>query len=1184
MESPIFITMKHDAFISYSHSADGKFSPALEDALKKIAKPFYKIRALNVFRDETNLSATPHLWDTIKDNLLASDYFILLASPKAAQSQWVKKEVQCWLESQSEEKILIGLTEGEIVWNEKNNDFDWERSNALPKELKSVFKMEPLYVDFRGAKATTDLSSSNADFRNKAARIAATIHGKPLRDILSEDVRTQRQRIFYRNLFLLSLSILLGLAIFFWIQSSKNAEIAEQERFETEKRLRAFQFKEAADAISSVNPALSLRLMEKALELDNNELIDDAILDLYQNRGYEFSFQKEGHQGIVSSAVFSLDGKTILTSGWDKTIRTWDLDGNELQRFYGHSDRVNCVLYSPDGKQIASCSDDGSLRLWSLDGHEIERISGHQLGVSSIAFSPDGQKIVSCSKDRTIRVWNLEGRELLLIKKHTQAVRSVSFSPDGKWILSGSEDGTARIWDLNGNEVIPPLVHDKSIFSVGFHPSENIVLTGGEDGIARIWTTSGQFIQSIPVERSPVTSVAFSPDGQSILVGTGYDKASLFDLNGQHLLDYPGHYYDVLSCSFSQDGSKVLTTCIGTWIWDTSGNCLGTIGVSSVPLPSILAVSPRGDRLITCQHDTTFRIWDGRGTLLGLYSGHKTRISSISFSSDGEHFVTGATDSTAILWNLDGEKLQTFSGHNGYIKSVALSPDMDHLLSGGTDNAAFLWNLQGQKLANFVGHSAPVNFCTFSPNGQFVLTGSSDKTVRLWDLKGNELEVLRGHNEYISSIDFSSDGKEILTSSSDKTVKRWNIEGKLLNTYGPYSSMVKKAVFSGNGTGILLGCSDGSVKLIDLSGKLLWQHKVGVENMSQLEFSKDQKYAYTSYFNEVKLSTLPGIVSNRFSGHHAAVNDIAFSPDGQAILTASRDSSFRLWSNRGEPLGTISNKWPGIKSCAFSPDGKMFVIGHARNRISLLEADGKLVREFSFPKSSIDHVRFTQDGTAIIAANNNFPVCMYDLEGKEKMRINEYSISSSSIGQESDKEKQLNQIAKALSIRKRILSDFKDQRTSFVVSALHFEKELMAKTMKDNNVWLFDFEGNRMAVLVGHQSRILDIAFSTNGEFVLTSSDDGTLRLWNLKGDQLYRFSLPEKYLPLAAFSSDDQYVFTTTAQGDLYMWERPKPLQQFLKDAQIPDIEDLLISSDPNTVDYKALKSVWNLLYPEPL
>jgi hypothetical protein len=112
MESPIFITMKHDAFISYSHSADGKFSPALEDALKKIAKPFYKIRALNVFRDETNLSATPHLWDTIKDNLLASDYFILLASPKAAQSQWVKKEVQCWLESQSEEKILIGLTEG----------------------------------------------------------------------------------------------------------------------------------------------------------------------------------------------------------------------------------------------------------------------------------------------------------------------------------------------------------------------------------------------------------------------------------------------------------------------------------------------------------------------------------------------------------------------------------------------------------------------------------------------------------------------------------------------------------------------------------------------------------------------------------------------------------------------------------------------------------------------------------------------------------------------------------------------------------------------------------------------------------------------------------------------------------------------------------------------------------------
>ncbi|HEX9937163.1 MAG TPA: hypothetical protein VGB15_08565, partial [Longimicrobium sp.] len=56
----------YDAFISYSHAADGQLAPRLEEGLERLAKPLLRPRALNVFRDATGLSATPELWPTIK--------------------------------------------------------------------------------------------------------------------------------------------------------------------------------------------------------------------------------------------------------------------------------------------------------------------------------------------------------------------------------------------------------------------------------------------------------------------------------------------------------------------------------------------------------------------------------------------------------------------------------------------------------------------------------------------------------------------------------------------------------------------------------------------------------------------------------------------------------------------------------------------------------------------------------------------------------------------------------------------------------------------------------------------------------------------------------------------------------------------------------------------------------------
>ena len=80
---------EYDAFISYSHAVDGKLAPAIQNALRRFGKPWYRRSSVRVFRDQTGLGLTPDLWGQIEQRLQRSRCFILLAAPEAARSEWV---------------------------------------------------------------------------------------------------------------------------------------------------------------------------------------------------------------------------------------------------------------------------------------------------------------------------------------------------------------------------------------------------------------------------------------------------------------------------------------------------------------------------------------------------------------------------------------------------------------------------------------------------------------------------------------------------------------------------------------------------------------------------------------------------------------------------------------------------------------------------------------------------------------------------------------------------------------------------------------------------------------------------------------------------------------------------------------------------------------------------------------
>jgi hypothetical protein len=130
----------YKAFISYSHAADGRLAPALQSALQRFAKPWYRLRALHVFWDRTNLSANPGLWTEIQKALEQSEFLLLMASPASAASKWVRKELDYWLTSRAPGKLIILLTDGSVAWDDAAKDFDWARTTSLPEVLRGRFK------------------------------------------------------------------------------------------------------------------------------------------------------------------------------------------------------------------------------------------------------------------------------------------------------------------------------------------------------------------------------------------------------------------------------------------------------------------------------------------------------------------------------------------------------------------------------------------------------------------------------------------------------------------------------------------------------------------------------------------------------------------------------------------------------------------------------------------------------------------------------------------------------------------------------------------------------------------------------------------------------------------------------------------------------------------------------------
>jgi len=473
--------------------------------------------------------------------------------------------------------------------------------------------------------------------------------------------------------------------------------------------------------------------------------------------------------------------------------------------------------------------------------------------------------------------------------------------------------------------------------------------------------------------------------------------------------------------------------------------------------------------------------------------------------------------------------------------SLVCLPDSKRVLSGG-DRSVKLWDIEsGKCLRTYTGHKIRVNAVDISPDGRYALSGGGsitaqgdhpkkDNTVRLWDIEsGSCLFSFNEHTRAVNTVAFSPDGKYALSGSDDHTLCMWDLQKKIcLRTFEGHTRGVLCLAFSPDGKYALSG-GDDSLRALGDSSLRLWDLKTGT-------------------------------CMHIFEGHQFGVSAVRFLKEGKQAISASKDGTLKLWNIKErscEKTYTGHHDW--VNDFSLHPCGK-FMISASGSRSSASRTvreftlrlwdihSGECLRTFQGHTNPINAVDFSTDGRMVISGGSDYSVRLWNISDCIERDSAPFSIAipiSSEVASQQDQ---------------KFLS--KTEQAHNALDAGHIQEALalirVIRSMpgyerdeKAQRMWLELYQhcshrrikgGWLEKTFVGHDKPVKSVAFSQDGKFAFSGSQDKTVRLWNLHtGESEQQYSGNKRGVNAIAVSPDDQQLLTGGVSQDsfLRLWDR---------------------------------------------
>jgi WD40 repeat protein len=305
-------------------------------------------------------------------------------------------------------------------------------------------------------------------------------------------------------------------------------------------------------------------------------------------------------KAAVRTARFSPDDRLVLAAGDDGVTRILTADGKLLHSLRQH-EPVTSALFTRDGRLVLTTDAAGTVRVWRTATGELVR-AVPKLSAGPLALSPDGRLLAGPAASGGLCVWGATSFRLLRELRRGAPFTAASFSPDGRLLATAGEDGTARLWDVGRGALVRTLsAHTDALTDVQFSPDGTLLVTASRDHDARIWAVAtGKMVRLLRGHFGPVFGAAFSPDGRWV-VTAGPITTGLWPVSTGWLLFFVrGPKQPLTSASFSADGTRILASSrdgtVRTYTCELCGNLSGLLATATARLARLSAPLGPADR------------------------------------------------------------------------------------------------------------------------------------------------------------------------------------------------------------------------------------------------------------------------------------------------------------------------------------------------------------------------------------------------------------------------------------------------------------------------------------------------------------------------------------------------------------------------------------------------------------